>query len=163
MAPLVGEYRSTLDQKSRLIVPHKLRAMGGTPESPCSTFVLAPGPEKCVFAYTLAGWEEVAGIIGRSGQLPGQSLRDLQRRMGAQVDYVECDLQGRIVLPTELKEHALLKRDVVWIGAFNRAEIWDVEAWTWYQKLNPKSFRELFDDVAGQSAGNAPPGGPPRQ
>ena len=41
----------------------------------------------------------------------------------------EPDAQGRILLPAKLREYAGLTRDVVVIGSFDRAEIWDAGRW----------------------------------
>ena len=47
---------------------------------------------------------------------------------------VECDLdnQGRIILPPNLREYAVLKKDIVSIGVNNRVEIWNKENWKEY-------------------------------
>ena len=39
------------------------------------------------------------------------------------------DKQGRILLPTVLREYAGLEKDVVMAGAGTRIEIWDKERW----------------------------------
>ena len=39
------------------------------------------------------------------------------------------DKQGRIVLPSVLRDYAGLEKDVVVIGASDRAEIWDARRW----------------------------------
>mgnify|MGYP000080599285 FL=1 len=41
----------------------------------------------------------------------------------------EPDGQGRILIPAKLREYAGLTREVVVIGSFDRAEIWDAERW----------------------------------
>ena len=49
---------------------------------------------------------------------------------------VECDLdnQGRIILPSNLREYAGLKKDIVSIGVNNRIEIWNKENWKEYNE-----------------------------
>ena len=44
---------------------------------------------------------------------------------------VDCepDAQGRILIPTKLREYAGLQKEVVVIGSFDRAEIWNAERW----------------------------------
>ena len=42
---------------------------------------------------------------------------------------VETDKQGRILIPQHLREYAGLEKDVMVIGASNRAEIWDKSKW----------------------------------
>ena len=59
-----------------------------------------------------------------------------------------CDLipdkQGRILLPSYLKEYAGIKRDVYIIGVSNRIEIWSRENWKDYYS----SSKDNFEDVA---------------
>jgi len=45
---------------------------------------------------------------------------------------VECDKQGRILLPQSLRDYAGLNKDVTVIGTGSRAEIWDAQAWMDY-------------------------------
>jgi MraZ protein len=44
---------------------------------------------------------------------------------------VECDVDdsGRILIPPTLREHAGLKKDVLWAGAGKYAELWDSATW----------------------------------
>ncbi|MCR4832641.1 MAG: division/cell wall cluster transcriptional repressor MraZ, partial [Butyrivibrio sp.] len=42
----------------------------------------------------------------------------------------ELDKQGRILLPTNLLEHAGIEKEAVIAGVGNRAEIWSKEKWT---------------------------------
>lgn len=39
------------------------------------------------------------------------------------------DKQGRVLIPSDLREFAGLKKDVVVIGLDDKAEIWDKELW----------------------------------
>jgi len=39
------------------------------------------------------------------------------------------DKQGRILIPQDLRQFAGLEKDVVVIGANNKAEIWDRTSW----------------------------------
>lgn len=49
---------------------------------------------------------------------------------------MECDLdnQGRIILLSNLREYAGLKKDIVSIGVNNRIEIWNKENWKEYNE-----------------------------
>lgn len=42
------------------------------------------------------------------------------------------DNQGRIMVPTHLREYAGLKKDIVSIGVNNRIEIWNKDNWNEY-------------------------------
>ncbi len=57
------------------------------------------------------------------------------------------DKQGRVTIPVHLREYAGLDRDVVVIGASNRVEIWDQEAWDTYLASNENEFAEIEEGV----------------
>ena len=41
----------------------------------------------------------------------------------------EMDKQGRILIPSKLREHAGLDKDIVFVGVLNKVEIWSKERW----------------------------------
>ena len=55
--------------------------------------------------------------------------RSLQRFFFSGAAKVETDGQGRILIPSNLREYAALDKDVMVIGASIRAEIWDKHRW----------------------------------
>jgi MraZ protein len=61
------------------------------------------------------------------------------------------DKQGRVSIPSHLREYAGLDRDVVVIGASSRVEIWDTAAWETY-------LAESEDDFSGIEEGVLPGG-----
>ena len=58
---------------------------------------------------------------------------------------VECELdnQGRIMVPTHLREYAGLKKDIVSIGVNNRIEIWNKDNWNEYSDEEDYISNEL--------------------
>lgn len=44
---------------------------------------------------------------------------------------VECEVDdsGRVLVPSVLRDHAKLKKDVLWAGAGRYAELWDKGTW----------------------------------
>ena len=59
----------------------------------------------------------------------GRSDRD--PRFHAVTVVVECEIDevGRILVPPALRDHAHLRKDVLWAGLGNYAELWDKNAW----------------------------------
>jgi MraZ protein len=58
-----------------------------------------------------------------------------------------ADKQGRVTLPPMLREYAGLNRECVVIGAFNRVEIWDSEAWNTYSAEQEPAFADWSEEV----------------
>ena len=58
--------------------------------------------------------------------------------------YVEGDQQGRMILPTKLKEYAKIDKDLVICGAGSHIEIWAKEVHDKYFENEDVDFDELF-------------------
>jgi len=153
----VGKHEVRLDSKNRVIVPQKMRESRGGGGPVWSEFFLTLGDEGCVFVYTPEGWALLMDAMGATKPLADESLRTLQRLVAANAVRCECDGAGRILLPAELRSHADLKRDVVWVGAVGRAEIWDKLRWRKYHEKHVSKLGEKLDIVS--RAGLAVPRG----
>ena len=57
------------------------------------------------------------------------SIRKIKRFFISGAQEVEVDKQGRILLPSVLREHASLEKDVVFAGVGGHVEIWDKSRW----------------------------------
>ena len=57
------------------------------------------------------------------------------------------DKQGRILIPTYLKEYAGIKRDLYIIGVSNRIEIWSRDNWDAYYSASKESFEEVAEKL----------------
>ena len=116
-----GEYNHTIDIKGRIIVPAKFRSELG------SEFVITVGLDGCLFIYPQKEFDELATKLA---QLPGTAqARKLQRYIMSSAACVEVDKQGRILIPSVLREFSELQKDVVLIGVGSRVEIWSKERW----------------------------------
>ncbi|AVH74774.1 division/cell wall cluster transcriptional repressor MraZ [Weissella koreensis] len=138
----MGTYQHTLDSKNRLIIPAKFRNQLG------SGFVITKGNEHSLHAYSQAGWETYQSKLN---QLPSNNakVRQFKRIILAGATEVEFDKQGRIVLPNNLKEHALLQKSITIIGyGDDEFEIWDTERFEQYNA----DVTDNFDDISNELA-----------
>lgn len=144
----VGKYEVRLDSKNRIIVPQKMRESREEGGLVYSEFYLTLGAEGCIFVYTPQGWAKLMDELGAMKPVADSSLRTLQRLVAGNAVPCTCDGQGRIVLPVELRSHAGLQRNVLWVGAISRAEIWDVGRWRRFEKGNVPQLGDNLDLVA---------------
>ena len=112
---MVGKYRHNVDPKGRLFVPAKLREELG------ESFYATLGLEHCLSVYTEAGWQ---AIVDKYNALPMSQARKM-RFLFANAAKCEPDKQGRFLIPTELRDYAGLKDEVMFVGLAGHAEIWD--------------------------------------
>ena len=118
----MGEYNHTIDAKGRLIVPSKFREQLG------NTFVITKGLDGCLFVYSNEEWKTIEESF-RNKPLTSKDARKFTRFFFAGACECEVDKQGRILIPSNLREYAGIEKDVVSIGALNRVEIWSKEKW----------------------------------
>lgn len=117
----MGEYNHTIDAKGRVIVPAKFREELG------EEFVLTLGLDGCLFVYPNEEWEN---FVNKLRELPGnKEARQLQRYFMAGAVTCEVDKQGRILIPSKLREKAELLKDVVFVGVVGKIEVWSKERW----------------------------------
>ncbi len=118
---LIGKYTNALDPKGRVFVPAAFR---GDLEN---RFVLTRGyEEKSLYIYPMDEWKK---FVEKLQQLPTskKDSRMIIRHFCANATNCDMDSQGRILIPTELREKSELQRDVVFIGMVNRIEIWSAD------------------------------------
>ncbi len=117
-----GEYNHTVDTKGRLILPSKLREALG------DEFVVTKGMEGCLFVYDKIEWSKFEEKLNGLSITNRESRKALRFFLSGAVT-AEVDKQGRFLIPTNLREHAGLTKDVVLVGCGRNVEIWDKERW----------------------------------
>jgi MraZ protein len=121
-----GRHEHTIDAKGRTSVPARYRdelAAAGE-----RRIVLTSALDPCLVAYTTSEWSV---FEERLGKLP-QFDRAVQKLKRIYVSgAVECDIDdvGRVLIPPTLRDHARLKKDVLWAGSGRYAELWDKDEW----------------------------------
>ena len=118
----MSEYTHSIDTKGRVIVPAKFR------ESLGNEFVITQGLDGCLFVFPNEEWNAFEEKL-KSLPMSNKDARKFVRFFLAGAATVELDKQGRILIPTVLREFAGLEKDVVVVGVGNRVEIWDKSRW----------------------------------
>lgn len=122
MCMFMGEYNHTIDAKGRLIIPSKFRETLG------DEFVVTKGLDGCLFVYDNAEWGNFENKL-KTLPLTNKDARQFVRFFLAGAASVEVDKQGRILLPSVLREFGQLAKDVILVGVGSRIEIWSRERW----------------------------------
>lgn len=134
----IGEYSHNLDDKGRVAVPAKFRALlkGGA--------VVTRGLDDCLFLYTKKEWQELAGKLAKL-PLSKANTRAFARLMLAGAMDVDFDNQGRITLPEYLRKFAGLNKNLIIAGLYDRLEIWDEAAWNKYKRGTEKKSADIAE------------------
>jgi MraZ protein len=136
---LTGTHARTLDEKKRLVLPKRVREQLRNPD----TLYITPGPDKCLWAYTQAGLEQLSERLDQTPATDAEA-RVFRRLYFAQTEATEVDGSGRVLIPERLTQFAGLQHEVVLIGVRDHLEIWDASRWEEY--LTQHTPR--FDSVA---------------
>ncbi len=137
---LIGEYNHTLDTKGRVIVPSRFREDLG------EVFVITRGLDNCLFLYPPREWSKLENEL-KNLPFTRSEARAFMRMFFSGASEVEIDKQGRILIPQVLREHASLKKEVVFIGVSNRAELWSKELWEDYSSKSNLSFEQIAEKI----------------
>lgn len=137
IAMFMGEYGHTIDAKGRIIVPVKFR------ESLGDNFIITKGLDNCLFVYTNEEWQRFEDKL-KTLPLTNKNARTFTRFFLAGAADVELDKQGRILIPSVLREFASLQKDVVFVGVGSRIEIWSKESWN----DSISNYDDNMDEVA---------------
>ena len=139
---LIGQYSNKIDEKSRLIIPQKLRDGLG------EEFYVTKGLDGCLFVMSAEEWTD---FKDRMRAQPMIKTRELQRYFFGNASLVKPDKQGRILLAPHLRAAANLEKEVVIIGADNRVELWDADRWTAWsndkEDLMGENIAQLMEDI----------------
>jgi MraZ protein len=118
----LGEFQHSLDAKGRVILPAKYR------DQLADGAFVTKGRGGCLAVFTPEEFEVVATEIREQSKRGGRELNAARSFFGGTTE-VRPDKQGRVALPSNLRDYAGLDREVVLVGLFSRIEIWDRARW----------------------------------
>lgn len=138
-----GSNRLTIDDKGRLAIPARLRAQLGDEYG--KQIAVTLGPE-CIEIYPAPVFRRMAEAIPK---IADRAKRMLVQRMfvGYAVES-EIDNQGRIVVPTVLRDLKAIGTDVMLVGAIDHFELWPSAQWLAAAGESQPSYADAFAALA---------------
>lgn len=138
----LSQYRHSLDEKGRLIMPVKYR------EPLADGLVMTRAiDDPCIYVYTRTQWPELEGKLRELPTISSDLARRAQRLIFSNASEEEISKQGRISIPAHLREYAGIEKDVVIAGAGSRIEIWSLANW---EKHNAESEESVTGESLSQ-------------
>jgi MraZ protein len=139
----LGEFEHTIDEKNRITIPAKFRG------KLAAGMVITKGIDNCLWLYPIDSWDILAQKIATL-RLTDPSAREFVRQVfGGAVDAVP-DRQGRVNMPTYLREYASIERQAVIVGLYDHCEIWNADHWRERQARShqdPEGRAALFESL----------------
>ena len=135
-----GEYKHSIDDKGRLIIPSKIRQEIG------KEIIITRGLDGCLFGYPKDTWKKRIEELN-SLQYTKKDVRAFTRFFTSGAVTLDFDKQGRINIPNYLSDYASLGKDVVIIGVSDRIEIWSDKAWDEFLNNNIDRLSDIAENL----------------
>lgn len=136
----MGEYRHTIDEKGRIIIPAKFREELG------KAFVVTRGLDHCLFVYPALEWSQLEQKL-KTLPFTRSDARAFTRFFFSGATEAELDKQGRVNVPGNLRQYAKLDKECVVLGVSNRVEVWSKRIWESYFAESEESFNEIAEKI----------------
>lgn len=133
---LCGRYTNAIDAKSRVVLPSAFRAAfaeGG---------FLTPWKGQCLAAMGPAEFDRYRGHVVRRLVDQGEGEVDaVLRTLWSSTVELRLDVQGRLVLPEEVRSQVGITDEVRFVGHGSRVELWPAA-------VTPEELDERADHLA---------------
>lgn len=148
MLDLLGEYPSTLDAKSRVLLPAALKKQLGA-AADMGFVVNREVFSQCLVLYPKEEWNRTSADVRKLNRFDPDNVEFIRLFLNGATP-VELDANGRLLLPRPLMDYATLGKDIVFSGMGDRIEIWNEDLHK--AKLGGKvDFKSLAAKVMGGS------------
>jgi MraZ protein len=142
-----GRNSHTIDKKGRVSIPAGFRVALQSSENPPILTI----DQKCLALYSHEDFADMENGVGSDpGTAMQPELEEFLRVLVGNAIEAPIDRQGRILIPSHLREHANLQHKVVIAGVGRRIEIWDQAAYEYEQARTLQRFPEIKAAVAAR-------------
>ncbi len=139
----LGEYEYKVDNKGRLPLPPKFR------QELRGELVLTKGLEKCIVIYTAEEWHKIADTLSARA-VPSSKFRTMNRAMFGKAFSLSLDAQGRIALPSLLRNSSEIGDIAIVVGANNCIEIWNPILWDSEKTVAEEQLWQIIESLEEQ-------------
>lgn len=143
----LGKYTTNLDPKGRVVMPAKFReVLRGTEVN--RLYLSFNG--RHLSAYPPQVWEELhTNLYHRLSTSPSLDghLGDYRRYINSLASPCNIDKQGRILIPSELRDKAGITKEVIITGNQKMVDIWSKEGWERFEQEMQGKLAEMSKDL----------------
>ncbi|MBI4847782.1 MAG: division/cell wall cluster transcriptional repressor MraZ [Nitrospirae bacterium] len=147
MPAFTGKYYYTVDPKGRIIIPSPLRKIISDHYN-TKLFVTNALFDRCLHIYPLEEWNKLEEKV-RTLPKMDKDIKLFNRRVIASATECEVDKQGRILVPSALREDADINGDIVIVGQIEKIELWNKKEWDAAVDISGVKQEAVEDKLAG--------------
>ena len=136
----LGTHSPRLDDKGRLVLPARFR------DDLAAGLVLTKGQDRSVVVWPVKEFGDYASRIQEASRTDARARAYSRVLFSGASDEVP-DKQGRISIPSALREYAGLDRECVVVGNHSTIEIWNPQSWQAYLSAQEPDFADLASEV----------------
>jgi MraZ protein len=137
-----GVTHLSLDDKGRIAIPamHRVEVS----ELCQGRLVITIDMDHCLLIYPFPQWEKIEQSLMLRPNMDKQ-VRRLQRLLVGHAQECNMSAQGRLSIPSSLREFAQLDKQATLVGQGNKLELWDTQSWHENRELWLKEEAESQD------------------
>ena len=121
-----GKFEHTIDAKGRVSFPARYREILSTQYD--GRLVITHFDDSCLLAFPYQEWLTFEEKLSSLSAVD-EEVQSFKRYVVSGAYECSLDKLGRILIPPDLRKHAELERDVVFVGSVKQIEIWNKERW----------------------------------
>jgi MraZ protein len=145
-----GIFETTIDSKGRTSLPAKFREVLIEKFNDARFFITKSSPVSLgegkftagLVIYPYKEWNDVEEKLqsGAGLGLTSAQLDSVKRTIVASAVDCTADKLGRVLVPPNLRKHASLEREIVFVGSLKKIEIWSLAEWEKVLDQDMKNF-----------------------
>ncbi|MBI5300278.1 MAG: division/cell wall cluster transcriptional repressor MraZ [Deltaproteobacteria bacterium RIFCSPLOWO2_02_FULL_46_8] len=139
-----GTFTYGVDGKGRVAIPSKFREILTTQ---FDERLIVTHFDQCLWAYPVPVWQEFEKKIANLPQFL-EEVKALQRVFIASAAECPLDKQGRILLPSALRDYSAIGKEAVVVGMTQRIEIWSKERWEKVFEASQEKLESMQEKLA---------------
>lgn len=145
MINFFGEFRFSADEKGRTALPSSFREILENSKEDSEHWVITKGLEQSILLYPIKIWQELLEYLSSKLSYKNEADRTFLRYFIFPAKEITIDKQGRFVIPKNLLEHAKINKNVVFLGALNKIEMWSEDYWEGYIRNSSDQLSQLIN------------------
>lgn len=136
----IGNDIYSVDHKGRVFVPAKFRDVLKDEDE--GSFYITKGFEGSLILFPLSKWNTFIDKL-KEEKYSQKRIRDAVRALSDGAELLKMDSQGRVVIPKALREYSDISKEVFFLGALDKIELWSPDVYEKYSRENG-DINDLF-------------------